>query len=429
MKNKEVAQYALKTLLAAGAEKAEVVYVEDKKYELNIAAGEITLLRTNINNSLVFKAIRKECIGTLALNSISKEAIDNGANEVITLCNSSPPDACHDISPKIENLNFKNGEEIPDLELMYDLLDLLAKKTKEKYPKTILEEVTFSFTHRKSWLQNSNGVEFFVEKGIYEVVSMFTSKDGKKTSSFNYTGCSFVDLKKDLIKRGDLEALLAQSSEQTKLTPFSGKFTGKIIVTPHCLPNFLGALTESLSDMSLISGSSPFKDKIGEKIAHHSFSLYSKPVGEELADKSYVSSDGYKGENCTIVENGFLRSFLLSQYGANKTGLARSKSQGENLVIPMGDKDLSEMIKSIGKGVLLCRFAGGHPGDSGEFSGVAKNSYYIENGEVKYPISETMISGNFISMFKEINGISKERVDFGSSVLPWIVFDGVTISG
>ena len=94
----------------------------------------------------------------------------------------------------------------------------------------------------------------------------------------------------------------------------------------------------------------------------------------------------------------------------------------------MGDESLNDMIKSTDKGIVLCRFSGGNPSDNGDFSGVAKNSYYIENGKIKYPISETMISGNICEMFNNIISISKETIDFGNSIYPWIKFDGVTIS-
>ena len=86
------------------------------------------------------------------------------------------------------------------------------------------------------------------------------------------------------------------------------------------------------------------------------------------------------------------------------------------------------MIKNIDQGVLLARFSGGSPANNGGFTGVAKNSYYIENGEIKYPISETMVSGNIKEMFENMSEISSDRIDFGSSILPWISFKGVTVS-
>jgi PmbA protein len=87
------------------------------------------------------------------------------------------------------------------------------------------------------------------------------------------------------------------------------------------------------------------------------------------------------------------------------------------------------MIKSTKQGLLLCRFSGGSPSDNGDFSGVAKNSYYIEDGEIKFPISETMVTGNLVEMMMNIKEISKERVNPGYHLYPWIKFDGLTVSG
>jgi len=60
---------------------------------------------------------------------------------------------------------------------------------------------------------------------------------------------------------------------------------------------------------------------------------------------------------------------------------------------------------------------------------VAKNSYYIENGEIQYPISESMITGNIKDMLLNIKEISSGRVNNGESLYPWITFSGITVSG
>ena len=137
----------------------------------------------------------------------------------------------------------------------------------------------------------------------------------------------------------------------------------------------------------------------------------------DLASGYSVTSDGYPAENLKIVENGVLRSYLLDQYGANKTGLARSKSSGGSYVIEAGADALDDMVADVEKGVLITRFSGGRPSDNGDFSGVAKNSYYIEDGEVKFPLSETMVSGNLAEVLRNICAISRERVDSGSCLL------------
>lgn len=131
----------------------------------------------------------------------------------------------------------------------------------------------------------------------------------------------------------------------------------------------------------------------------------------------------------TIIDKGVLKTFMLSLYGAKKTSRDRALNSGRAYVIEPGEKDLDEITKSIKKGIVVARFSGGMPSNNGDFSGVAKNSYYIEDGKIMYPVSETMASGNLYEMFNNIIDISSDRVDFGSTILPRIAVSGITISG
>jgi len=66
---------------------------------------------------------------------------------------------------------------------------------------------------------------------------------------------------------------------------------------------------------------------------------------------------------------------------------------------------------------------------SGDFSGVAKNCFLIEKGEIKEALSETMVNGNLAEFLMNIKALSKEVVKDGSSVLPWVAIEGVGIAG
>jgi len=152
-------------------------------------------------------------------------------------------------------------------------------------------------------------------------------------------------------------------------------------------------------------------------------------VSDEICNGYFVTPDGYAAQNSTIVQDGVLKSFLLSLYGSRKTGLDRAVNSGGAFVVDQGDTPFDEMVKSVKKGILLARFSGGSPSDNGDLSGVAKNSYLIEDGEIKYPISESMISGNVADMLMNVTAVSNERIDYGFSILPWVAVSGVTISG
>ena len=428
MNLKETLSYALDRLLKSGMDNAEGMINESEKKELNIESGKISLLRTTFSNSLRLEAIKDKKQSSISINKLDKRSIDDSLNKLMVNVESSQVDDSNDISEKQTPEIFTKGTLKADLNLMYDRIEDFNSFVKQNYKKVLLEAVTLEHNTSKSHILNTNGVDFEINKGMYGFSSMFTSKDGLDTSSFNYTGVEKLNLNKSLDQYGHVSELLRQSQEQVKSSPIHSKFVGEIIVTPHCLSEFISFIDYSISDNALIAGTSIYKDKVGQKIANDNFTLSSKPLDSKIDSGYFITSDTYKSENRTLVHNGILQTHLLSLYGANKTGGKRTPNQGGNYMIEGSTSSLEDMIKNVKKGVILCRFSGGSPSDNGDFSGVAKNSYYIENGKIMFPIIETMISGNIAQMFLNITNISNERVDFGDSILPWISFKGITIS-
>ena len=428
MNPQDSAGYIIDSLKKRGVEKVQCTVMDIEKKELNIDAGEMSLFRTIFNSSVSFTIYKGNRKGSTSINKMDKNSIDMAIENVIELANSSEPDEAYDIADYQVPKSFSSGNKMADMNSMYDRLSEFSDYTQSTYPKVILEQAIIDFTYRKGTFANSNGVNFDLEKGIYNFSPMFTSKDGTDTSSFNYTGFSAKDLNKSLKDYGSIDRLLKESEEQVISHQVPGKFKGQIIVTPDCLDDFVSTVMDFVTDIPLISGRSVYKDKLNESIADSRFTMHSKPRSNDLDSNYFITGDGYESKDCTLIEQGILKTFLLGIYGSNKTGLSRSVNDGGAHIIEPGNVAFNDLVKSTKQGVILSRFSGGNPSDNGDFSGVAKNSYYIENGEIKFPISETMISGNICSMMNNIVDISKERINFGDCIYPWIQFDGLTIS-
>ena len=99
-----------------------------------------------------------------------------------------------------------------------------------------------------------------------------------------------------------------------------------------------------------------------------------------------------------------------------------------NFVVPSGDRSLDDSVAGTERGVILSRFSGGNPNSNLEFSGVAKNSFYIEGGEIRHALSETMVTGNLQDLLRNIRVVSREQVNFGDHAYPYLAASGVTIS-
>ncbi|MDP8204700.1 MAG: TldD/PmbA family protein [Candidatus Tenebribacter mawsonii] len=429
MNNKEILIYAQDTLLKAGAQKTKCILTKREKNELNVVSGEISLFRTTFDTNLSLTAIIDDKRGSVSINKLDKENIEATAKQIVEMAISSKPDKANDIAENQPAKEFYGEPVKPDLDKMYTRLVEFVKYAEENHPKTIIRMINFDFTSTHSMFINSNGVDYSITKGIYNFVVVFTSKEGKKTSSFNYVAHVSKDLNTPFSECGNIDKLITESVQQLNAESFQGKFVGDVIVTPECMDNFIGSLTRYLYDYPLITKTSVYKDKLEKQIASNNFNLHSKPVSNDIAEGYFVTGDGYEAQDSTVIENGILKTFLLGLYGANKTGEARAVNQGGSWEIDNGEKSFDEIVKSTKKGIILNRFSGGNPSDNGDFSGVAKNSYYVENGKIQFPITETMISGNLVEMMMNIKEISKERVNSGYHNYPWIKFTGITISG
>ena len=429
MHSLETAKTAVDRLIKSGADKAHCRIIKSEKHELNVAAGDISLFRTTFNTSVELLGLMDGKKGTVTVNKTDPDSLEHGIKEAIMLANASKADPANEIAQYQPARNFSSGPVQADLDTMYIRLTEFLAYARETYPKTCLEEINFDFTRTESIFVNSNGVEFCSEDGAYQFNVVFTSKDGEKTSSMNGAECKFKDLNSPIKDIGGIDRLLRQSSEQLYADVIPEKFCGPVIITPECLSDFIGYFIRYISDDSLITGNSVYKDMLGKKIADSRLTLHSKPVTSELASSYYFTDDGYEAKNITLIERGTLNSFLLGLYASRKTGKPKALNMGGCYIIIGGDSTLDEMIQTTSKGILLCRFSGGHPGDNGDFSGVAKNSYYIENGKIRYPVKETMVSGNIVHMLNHIAQISKEQNNDGYHCFPWIKFNGITVSG
>ncbi len=419
---------ALQSLRQKGAEKAQVSITRSEVQEFEIQNSDVALLRSTFDQNITVKVVQDQRLASQSNNQFSSASLEEMTASALKQARASSSDAAYDIAPAQGTYQFKSGLLERNDDWAFKKVQDLLGEIKTKFPKAILESSSLKYVLNKSALMNSNGVQFESEQGSYEIGLCFASKDGKNSSSLNYFQAHIGMSNESLLSFGGAEELLHQSAEQTETRRIPEKFDGELIITPHCLGDFLWSILSYLRTGSLLAGQSIYKDKLNEQIAASHFQLRALPRDERFIRKSFWTSDGFLTENQNLIENGVLKNFLLDQYGSRKLNAQRSVNEGSHLVIDPGTGSFANMIKSVRKGILLCRFSGGSPAENGDLSGVAKNSYYIENGEIQYPVGETMVSGNLARMLLDLGEISKETINFGTTELPWVKVAGFTVS-
>ncbi|MGP1594061.1 MAG: metallopeptidase TldD-related protein [Treponema sp.] len=424
------AEKALEALKKAGSGKAAAWITKQVKSEMNIDSGNLSLYRTTEDISASLTALIDGKRGFVAGNNLQDAALTETAAQAAALAQASEPDEGNDISPEQPFAELIIGDTEPDNEKMYRRLQEFLDYTKTAYPTLQLNQCVLDFTRSDTVYANSNAVRFRKESSVYSFSAMFFAKDAYGTGSFNYSGAMHLDLNTPLKDWGGLDEVMRLSCGETRTQPLTGSFTGDIIITPANTQTFTQMLTGLfMSNMPLITGTSIWKDKLNTQVCSPVFTLHSRPCAPYTEIPSLVTGDGFKAENTTLIEKGVLKDFILSLYGSKKTGRPRCVSGGSGLTVEQGTVSKDSLIKNVKRGILLGRFSGGEPAANGDFSGVAKNSYLIENGCIVQPLSETMIAGNLVALLNAVQGISHDVINYGVSQAPWIHAAGVTISG
>ena len=427
---KQTAQTAVAALQHAGADKAQAGVSYTVTHEFNVDGGEFSLFRTLFDKQLTMTAIQGGKKGTVAQNRYDEETIQEGAKACLEAAASAQPDENWDFAPVSQNQDFELGAPTPDTHRLFDRCRELMADIKTRFPKIMMEQMIVAHKEIIRVQSNSYGVLFSTHQGQYEVMLMFSGHEGDKASSFFGSGVVTDSLDRPFMALGSIEKDLADVEKQIETTSVSGKFEGTMVLMPGCVGElFYSLLYNFAGEGGLLTGTSPWKDKLGKKVADERITLSLAPLDERIVCGSRITGEGFRAENFDIIKDGRLNAFLLGLYASNKLKLPRGKNDSMNAIIAPGDRSIDEIIASIDKGILVGRFSGGAPASNGDFSGVAKNSFLIEKGKIGPALSETMIAGNLGDMLNRLRAISTEQVADGMSVLPYMAFDGITISG
>ena len=424
----DTADYALKRLKDSGADGANVGVSRGQMDELNLDAGKFSLMRTTFSASINVRALSESRKGTYSTNKIDRDSADTAVDTALEAAKSSEPDSAEVISDGIGEhvFDLRHGNSNPDL--IYDRMAEFMEQLKREYPKTEIMQFIVSHNKRENLYANSNGTRALTMATRYGVSVTFSARDGERTTSFNGSGYSAKDLDAPILDYPVLRRLIAGCAMELDAKPVDGKFTGTILCAPSSMGYFFGsALGNCTGGGAIIAGTSPWKDKIGEMVADGRVSVCYDPLDGRILNGGRLQ-DGYLAYKQDIIKDGRLTAFALSEYAALKTGLPRAGATGSMIITP-GASSVDELIAGIERGILLNRFSGGSMTPGGDFSGVAKNSFLIENGKIAGAVTETMVSGNMLKMLTDIAGISSETDCGGGSVIPWAAFNGVVISG
>ncbi|MDQ6619564.1 MAG: metalloprotease PmbA [Pseudomonadota bacterium] len=195
--------------------------------------------------------------------------------------------------------------------------------------------------------------------------------------------------------------------------------------------DLVGYFVGAVSGGSLYRKSSFLLDSIGQQVFAPHVSIREEPHIPRARGSAPFDNEGVATAPRDIVKNGVVEAYFLSSYSARKLGLSTTGNAGgnHNLVVTHGEHDLAGLMRLMGKGLFVTEQLGqGVNPVTGDFSrGVA--GFWIENGEIAYPVEEITIAGNLKQMYRDIVAIGRDVDRRGSRHVGSLLIGRMMIAG
>ena len=315
-----------------------------------------------------------------------------------------------------------------DLEYKIDLLDRIEKTALGDVDWIKSSRALYGEFYGQKYLMNTDGDEISWEPIVVDLRINLTAVGigdflvSGSNGAGGSKGLEFFDLKENTPETlGKDVHKWTNEQREAKAAP-AGKFRAL------CDNRLSGVLAhESFGHCTeadfILTNSSALKDRIGETIGTEIVNIYDEGTPDPKYNGFWLPYDdeGSKTTKTVLMENGVLKSYLHNRSSSkilqqNVTGNARAINYRFNPIPRMkntyfgpGDLTEEEAIENLKEGIYAIQTSGGQVNPTlGTFLFKAVRGYWIENGEIKYPIKDVTIKGDILSLLKNVEGLTKE---------------------
>ena len=195
--------------------------------------------------------------------------------------------------------------------------------------------------------------------------------------------------------------------------------------------SLIAHFVSAASGSSLYRHSSFLLDRLGSAVFSSKVRILEDPHRPGELASSYYDAEGVATAPRVVVDAGILNGWFLSSYSARKLGLQTTGNSGgnHNLLLQPGEHDLDGLVRRMGRGLLVTELMGqGVNPVTGDYSRGAAG-FWVEGGEIRFPVEEVTIAGNLLDMYKGIVDVGSDVLVRGSKHTGSLVIDRMTIAG
>ncbi len=426
-----------------GADQVEIFVLEGASDITQLEKNAIFASESKTITGFGVRAYTKKGLGIATTSLLDKDSIKDSVNKAVKLSKLSPPDDLFSSLPgpftkypKVKGLEDKTISELPAenlTEMAIEAIDSAIEK----------DEVVVSGNFKRlcvtETIFNSLGVE--VSQTFSSLTGVIFAKaevNGDIATSWDFQKVrAKADFKPNKI--GKVAAKNAISLLGSK--KISSDELPVILDHRSTMDTFSSIVAAGLDAYEVILGTAFFKDRLGEEITSEEITIKDNPLHEGGVGSAVFDDEGVPHKELTLIDKGVAKAYFSNSYCANVLGIENTANALKSnlgskphpdltqVQIEAGTWTIEEMISETKKGIYLKDSALGPSEGSPNISVLIDQGFLIENGEISYPLKETMVGTTIFELLKSVEGVSKSLINESGSISPAVKISKASIAG
>ncbi len=432
---RHIAQDMLAYAKQRGATAASAEVSEGFGQAVTVRHGEVETIEYNRDKGLGITVYIGQQRGNASTSDFSSQAIRDTVDAALSIARYTAKDDCSGL-PDADRLARKHI----DLDLYHPWVlpveDAIA----------LAQECEQAALDTDKRITNSEGATVNVHEAQFITANSLGFIGGYPTSRHSVS-CAVIAGKDDAMER-DYWYSVARNAREIVEVKQIGRIAAErtvrrlkarqldtmqvpVIFEASIAASLLGHFVGAVSGGSLYRKSSFLLDKMNQQIFAPHINIQDIPDIPRGLASSPFDDEGVQVQRRTIVEDGVLRGYFLGSYAARKLGLSTTGNAGgnHNLILQSGELDFAGLVKTMSRGLVVTELMGqGVNGVTGDYSRGAAG-FWVENGEIQYPVQEITIAGNLKDMYRNIVAVGNDVLVAGSRQSGSILVEGMTVAG
>ena len=430
---------------AAGADAADAIATDARSLSIDVRGGDLEHAERAEGVEIGLRVLIGKRQACVSASDISHDMMGEVADRAVAMARIAPEDPFIGLADPGEVATGWNSEALELLdpgaepapaELQAAAAEAEAVALAVKGISQV-ETAAASYSRTRIHLAATNGFSGGYARSSHGLYCVAITGEGTKMER-DYAGEGRI-FRADLPTPEEVGTLAAERTlaRAGSRKPPTGAYP--VLYDERISAGLIGHLLQAANGASVARGSSWLRDRLGEQVLPAGLDITEDPRRVRVSGSKPFDAEGLETRARKIVENGVLQGWTLDLATARKLGMESTASAVRgtsappspgltNIALTEGKASRDELIAAMGTGLLVSSLIGSSINPTtGDYSRGA-SGFWVENGEIAYPVNECTIAGNLHDMLRSIVPANDARRHL-SRVVPSLLVEGLTIAG